>query len=116
MLNILYFLSAEDRGSVGEKFFEGIINALYLTKLKKRLFDTMEHFEKKGESDIHDDKPITDERRVFYLNTAKYVCMHVYMYACIYVCVCVCARARVCVCVRARVCVCMFGRVYVCMY
>lgn len=62
-----------DKGGVGDKFFEGMINLSYLKKLKKRLLDTTEYFQMKGEKDLDDGKPITDERRVFYLNTAKYV-------------------------------------------
>ncbi|XP_058795354.1 ectopic P granules protein 5 homolog isoform X2 [Phymastichus coffea] len=61
-----------DKGGVGEKFFEGMVNLSYLKKLKKRLLDTTEYFQTKAEKDVDDGKPISDERRVFYLNTAKY--------------------------------------------
>ncbi|XP_011503160.1 PREDICTED: ectopic P granules protein 5 homolog [Ceratosolen solmsi marchali] len=61
-----------NKGCVGGKFFEGMINLSYFKKLKKRLLDTMEHFQLKAGNDVHDGKPMTDERRVFYLNTAKY--------------------------------------------
>lgn len=60
-----------DKGGFGEKFFEGMINLSYLKKLKKRLHETTEHFQIKGEKDTDNGKPITDERRVFYLSTAK---------------------------------------------
>ncbi|XP_016841839.1 ectopic P granules protein 5 homolog isoform X2 [Nasonia vitripennis] len=63
---------AVDKGGVGDKFFEGMINLSYLKKLKKRLLDTTEYFQVKGEKGLDDGKPITDERRVFYLETAKY--------------------------------------------
>ncbi|KAJ8667148.1 hypothetical protein QAD02_008810 [Eretmocerus hayati] len=61
-----------DKGGVGDRFFEGMMNLSYLKKVKKRLLDTTEYFQAKAESDMDDDKPITDERRVFYLSTAKY--------------------------------------------
>lgn len=61
-----------DVGGVGNKFFEGMINLSYMKKLKKRLLDTTDYFQNKGTNDFDDGKPITDERRVFYLNTAKY--------------------------------------------
>lgn len=60
-----------DKGGVGEKFFEGMINLSYLKKLKKRLYETTEYFQIKGEKDTDNGKPITDERRIFYLSTAK---------------------------------------------
>ncbi|XP_076238292.1 ectopic P-granules autophagy protein 5 [Calliopsis andreniformis] len=59
-------------GGIGEKFFEGMINLSYLKKLKKRLHDTTTHFQVKGEQDFDDGKPITDERRTFYFNAAKF--------------------------------------------
>lgn len=60
-----------DQGGVGERFFEGMINLSYLKKLKKRLYETTEYFQVKGEKDTDNGKPITDERRVFYLSAAK---------------------------------------------
>lgn len=57
---------------MGEKFFEGMINLSYLKKLKKRLHDTVEHFQIKSENDLEGGKLITDERRIFYLDMAKY--------------------------------------------
>ncbi|KAK0092983.1 hypothetical protein PV326_000174 [Microctonus aethiopoides] len=61
-----------DRGGLGDKFFEGMINLSYLKKVKKRLHDTTEYFQLKGERDVDDDgKQITDERRIFYFNAAK---------------------------------------------
>jgi len=60
-----------DQGGVGEKFFEGMINLSYLKKLKKRLHETTEYFQMKGEKDTDNGKLITDERRVFYLSVAK---------------------------------------------
>lgn len=60
-------------GGIGEKFFEGMINLSYLKKLKKRLHDTTTYFQMKGEKDLDDGKPITDERRTFYFNAAKCV-------------------------------------------
>ena len=63
--------STVDKGGVGDKFFEGMINLSYLKKLKKRLLETTEYFQIKGEKGIEDGKPINDERRVFYFNTAK---------------------------------------------
>ncbi|XP_076670129.1 ectopic P-granules autophagy protein 5 isoform X3 [Andrena cerasifolii] len=59
-------------GGIGEKFFEGMINLSYLKKLKKRLHDTTMYFQMKGEKDLDDGKPITDERRTFYFNAAKF--------------------------------------------
>ncbi|XP_011351380.2 ectopic P granules protein 5 homolog isoform X3 [Ooceraea biroi] len=61
-----------DKGGVGEKFFEGMINLSYLKKLKKRLHETTEYFQAKGEKEMENGKPMTDERRVFYLSTAKF--------------------------------------------
>ncbi|XP_012532933.1 ectopic P granules protein 5 homolog isoform X2 [Monomorium pharaonis] len=61
-----------DKGGIGEKFFEGMINLSYLKKLKRRLHETTEFFQMKGEKDTDDGKPIMDERRVFYLSTAKF--------------------------------------------
>ncbi|XP_020300063.1 ectopic P granules protein 5 homolog isoform X2 [Pseudomyrmex gracilis] len=61
-----------DKGGVGEKFFEGMINLSYLKKLKKRLHETTEYFQAKGEKDTDNGKPITDERRVFYFSIAKF--------------------------------------------
>ncbi|XP_012225114.2 ectopic P granules protein 5 homolog isoform X2 [Linepithema humile] len=61
-----------DKGGVGEKFFEGMINLSYLKKLKKRLHETTEYFQMKGERDMDNGKPITDERRVFYFSAAKF--------------------------------------------
>ncbi|KAM0728306.1 Ectopic P granules protein 5-like protein [Formica fusca] len=61
-----------DKGGFGEKFFEGMINLSYLKKLKKRLHETTEHFQVKGEKDTDNGKPITDERRIFYLSAAKF--------------------------------------------
>ncbi|XP_031837862.1 ectopic P-granules autophagy protein 5 isoform X2 [Nomia melanderi] len=61
-----------DHGGIGEKFFEGMINLSYLKKIKKRLHDTTTYFQLKGEKDLEDGKPITDERRTFYFNAAKF--------------------------------------------
>ncbi|XP_053972222.1 ectopic P granules protein 5 homolog [Hylaeus volcanicus] len=61
-----------DHGGIGEKFFEGMINLSYFKKLKKRLHDTTTYFQLKGEKDMDDGKPITDERRTFYFNAAKF--------------------------------------------
>ncbi|XP_071650229.1 ectopic P granules protein 5 homolog isoform X2 [Temnothorax longispinosus] len=61
-----------DKGGVGEKFFEGMINLSYLKKLKKRLHETTEYFQMKGEKDTDNGKPITDDRRVFYFSAAKF--------------------------------------------
>ncbi|XP_018355471.1 PREDICTED: ectopic P granules protein 5 homolog isoform X4 [Trachymyrmex septentrionalis] len=61
-----------DKGGVGEKFFEGMINLSYLKKLKKRLHETTEYFQVKGEKDTDNGKPITDDRRVFYFSIAKF--------------------------------------------
>ncbi|XP_014236749.1 ectopic P granules protein 5 homolog isoform X1 [Trichogramma pretiosum] len=63
---------AVDKGGVGNKFFEGMMNVSYMKKIKSRLLETTEYFQAKGESDLDDDKPITDERRIFYLDTAKF--------------------------------------------
>lgn len=60
-----------DKGGVGEKFFEGMINLSYLKKLKKRLHETTEYFQVKGEKDTDNEKPITDDRRIFYFSAAK---------------------------------------------
>lgn len=49
-----------------------MINLSYLKKVKKRLHDTTEYFQSKGEHEMDDDKPITDDRRVFYFSAAKY--------------------------------------------
>ncbi|XP_043670805.1 ectopic P granules protein 5 homolog isoform X1 [Vespula pensylvanica] len=61
-----------DQGGVGEKFFEGMINLNYLKKLKKRLHEITEYFQLKGEKGIDNGKPITDQRRIFYFNSAKF--------------------------------------------
>ena len=45
-----------DKGGVGEKFFEGMINLSYLKKLKKRLHETTEYFQVKGEKDTDNGK------------------------------------------------------------
>ncbi|CAB0036559.1 unnamed protein product [Trichogramma brassicae] len=63
---------AVDKGGVGNKFFEGMMNVSYMKKIKSRLLETTEYFQAKGESNLDDDKPITDERRIFYLDTAKF--------------------------------------------
>ncbi|XP_043289159.1 ectopic P granules protein 5 homolog isoform X2 [Venturia canescens] len=61
-----------ERGGLGDKFFDGMLNLSYLKKVKKRLHDTVTYFQVKGEKDTDTDgKPITDERRVFYFNAAK---------------------------------------------
>ncbi|XP_003703213.1 ectopic P-granules autophagy protein 5 isoform X2 [Megachile rotundata] len=61
-----------DHCGIGEKFFEGMINLSYLKKLKKRLYDTTTYFQLKGETDLDNGKPISDERRIFYFNAAKF--------------------------------------------
>ncbi|XP_043464914.1 ectopic P granules protein 5 homolog isoform X3 [Leptopilina heterotoma] len=61
-----------DHGGVGEKFFEGMINLSYLKKVKKRLHDTVEYFQMKAENDLDNGNLITDERRIFYLDMAKF--------------------------------------------
>ncbi|XP_076173051.1 ectopic P-granules autophagy protein 5 isoform X2 [Ptiloglossa arizonensis] len=61
-----------DHGGIGEKFFEGMINLSYFKKLKKRLHDTTTYFQVKGEQNLDNGKPITDERRTFYFNAAKF--------------------------------------------
>ncbi|XP_026298515.1 ectopic P granules protein 5 homolog isoform X2 [Apis mellifera] len=61
-----------DHGGIGEKFFEGMINLSYLKKLKKRLHDTTTYFQLKGEKDLDNGKPITDDKRSFYFNVAKF--------------------------------------------
>ncbi|XP_043252581.1 ectopic P granules protein 5 homolog isoform X1 [Colletes gigas] len=65
-------LGTTNHGGLGEKFFEGMINLSYLKKLKKRLHDTTTYFQLKGENDLDDGKPITEERRIFYFNAAKF--------------------------------------------
>ncbi|XP_066590073.1 ectopic P granules protein 5 homolog isoform X2 [Prorops nasuta] len=64
--------SLPNSGGVGEKFFEGMINLSYLKRLKKRLHETTDYFQIKGERDTDNGKPITDDGRVFYFNTAKF--------------------------------------------
>lgn len=64
-------------GGIGEKFFEGMINLSYLKKLKKRLHDTTTYFQLKGEKELDNGVPITDDRRAFYFNAAKYVTLDV---------------------------------------
>ncbi|KAH0560783.1 ectopic P granules protein 5 homolog isoform X1 [Cotesia glomerata] len=61
-----------DLGGLGDKFFEGMINLSYLKKLKKRLNETTEYFQMKGENNLDNGHPITDEQRVFYFSTAKF--------------------------------------------
>ena len=48
-----------------------MINSGYLKKLKRRLHETTEYFQVKGEKELDEGKPITEERRIFYLNNAK---------------------------------------------
>lgn len=48
-----------------------MINLSYLKRVKKRLHDTTMYFQLKGEKDMDDGKPITDERRIFYFNAAR---------------------------------------------
>ncbi|KYQ47638.1 hypothetical protein ALC60_13394 [Trachymyrmex zeteki] len=67
-----FFSLSMDKGGVGEKFFEGMINLSYLKKLKKRLHEITEYFQGKGEKDTDNGKPITDDRRVFYFSIAKF--------------------------------------------
>lgn len=71
-----------DKGSAGNKFFEGMVNLNYLKKMKKRLNDTTEYFQGKADANTDDSKPITDDRRVFYFCTAKYDrdCLEVFVY------------------------------------
>ncbi|XP_043590253.1 ectopic P granules protein 5 homolog isoform X3 [Bombus pyrosoma] len=64
-------MSGVHRGGIGEKFFEGMINLSYLKKLKKRLHDTTTYFQLKGEKELDNGVPITDDRRAFYFNAAK---------------------------------------------
>ena len=49
-----------------------MINLSYFKKLKKRLHETTDYFQLKGEKDLDEGKQTTEERRVFYFNTAKY--------------------------------------------
>lgn len=63
----------QDRGGAGDRFFEGMINLSYLKKVKKRLSEATDYFQQKGENDTDSGKPITDERRIFYFNYAKYL-------------------------------------------
>lgn len=56
-----------------------MINLSYLKKLKKRLHDTTTYFQLKGEKDLDNGKPITDDKRSFYFNVAKYV-LYIYIY------------------------------------
>jgi hypothetical protein len=43
--------SAPDKGGVGDKFFEGMLNLSFHKKLKKRLQDTTEHYRAKSIGD-----------------------------------------------------------------
>ncbi|KAF5275551.1 hypothetical protein FQR65_LT04154 [Abscondita terminalis] len=42
--------SAADKGCIGEKFFEGIVNLGFLKRLKRRLQETIDYYQKKTES------------------------------------------------------------------
>jgi hypothetical protein len=44
--------SVPDRGGVGDKFFEGMINLSFHKKLKKRLQDATEHYRAKSIGDL----------------------------------------------------------------
>lgn len=59
---------ATDRGSVGDKFFEGMTNLSYHKRLKRKLNDCTEYFRTKAE-DIA--QKLTPERKMFYDNIAK---------------------------------------------
>ncbi|XP_014203959.1 ectopic P granules protein 5 homolog isoform X2 [Copidosoma floridanum] len=64
-----------DKGGVGIKFFEGMINLSYLKKLKKRLIDTKEYFETKRKNSndgLQASEELAEERCVFFDVTAKY--------------------------------------------
>ncbi|XP_076765337.1 ectopic P-granules autophagy protein 5 isoform X1 [Xylocopa sonorina] len=61
-----------DHSGIGERFFEGMVNLSYLKKLKKRLHDITTYFQLKGEKDLDNGKSITDDRRTFYFNTARF--------------------------------------------
>jgi len=68
---ILNWSRSTDKGGLGEKFFEGMINLSYLKKLKKRLHETTQYFQAKGEKETENGKAMTEERRIFYLSIAK---------------------------------------------
>ncbi|KAF7993173.1 hypothetical protein HCN44_006233 [Aphidius gifuensis] len=66
-----------DRGGIGEKFFDGLINGNHLKKLKKYLTETIKYFENiiesSNDNDDNDNKAINNnERRDFVIQTIKY--------------------------------------------
>ena len=44
--------SVPDRGGIGDKFFEGMLNLSFHKKLKKRLQDATEHYRAKSIGDL----------------------------------------------------------------
>lgn len=53
--------SASEKGCIGEKFFEGILNMTFFKRLKRRLQQTTEYYQKKTE-----DCDESEIRRIFY--------------------------------------------------
>lgn len=62
--------SAAEKGCLGEKFFDGIINLGFFKKLKKRLQETVDFYQTK--TDTCDNNEETDSRKQFYKNCLRY--------------------------------------------
>jgi hypothetical protein len=78
--------SVPDRGGVGDKFFEGMLNLGFHKKLKKRLQDATEHYRAKSIGDpaeaeetpedqltdiMHKQQELTTEKRSWYAECSK---------------------------------------------
>ncbi|KAK5643248.1 hypothetical protein RI129_007093 [Pyrocoelia pectoralis] len=55
--------SAIDKGCLGEKFFEGIVNLGFLKRLKKRLQETTDFYQRKADSCIYSESA---KKKIFY--------------------------------------------------
>lgn len=65
MLNL--FFSGQEVGSVGPKFFEGMVNLIYLKRIKKRLQECKEFYW----AAVDDCKTEDTERKAWLENTSK---------------------------------------------
>ena len=71
--------SVPDRGGIGDKFFEGMLNLSFHKKLKKRLQDATEHYRAKSAGDLTqgeevvEDQPLepSAEKRSWYTECSK---------------------------------------------
>jgi hypothetical protein len=68
-----------DRGGIGDKFFEGMLNLSFHKKLKKRLQDATEHYRAKSVGDLTQGEEVAEaevlepsvEKRSWYAQCSK---------------------------------------------